>query len=177
MSTLVTAPSLPSFLGGSTSKPADAATNSVVVEATAMSSKSDLCGDRAVLTGSQGSNNVEQPKPWKGAKKESARLKCPHCKCPCVIRGSEQMSVLTRQYVYFCTNAECGHTFVATLEISRTLSPSATPDPSINLPFSTHVRRSLIRAALDLAASAEHQTRSTSPVTGDLFMQGDPAPD
>lgn len=125
----------------------------------------------------QGCNQVEQAKPWKGTSRESMRLPCPHCRWPSVIRTSEQMSVLTRQYVYCCVNAECGHTFVATLEISRTLSPSATPDPSVSLPLSSHVRRDLVRVTLDHAASAEHQTRNTTPVTGDLFVQGAPPPD
>ena len=85
--------------------------------------------------------------------------------------------MLTRQSVYCCVNAECGHTFVALTEIVRTLSPSATPNPSVNLPLSTHVRRDMLRATLDHAASAEHQTRNTAPVTGDLFQQGCQPPD
>lgn len=125
----------------------------------------------------QSCNKPSQPKQWKGTNKESTRLPCPHCKWPSVIRTSEQMSVLTRQYVFCCANAECGHTFVATLEISRTLSPSATPDPSVNLPLSSHVRRDMLRVTLDHAASAEHQARNTTPVTGDLFVQGVPPPD
>lgn len=125
----------------------------------------------------QGCNQAVPAKPWKGTSKESTRLPCPHCKCPSVIRTSEQMSVLTRQYVFCCVNAECDHTFVATLEISRTLSPSATPDPSINLPLSSHVRRDMLRVQLDHATSAAHTPRSTSPVTGDLFTQGAPPPD
>lgn len=125
----------------------------------------------------QGCNKPSQPKQWKGTNKESTRLPCPHCKWPSVIRTSEQMSVLTRQYVFCCANAECGHTFVATLEISRTLSPSATPDPGVNLPLSSHVRRDMLRITLDHAASAEHQARNTTPVTGDLFVQGVPPPD
>lgn len=129
----------------------------------------------------QGSNQTLQAatdKPtFKGTNKEAMRLPCPHCRWPSVIRTSEQMSVLTRQYVFCCVNAECGHTFVGTLEISRTLSPSATPDPSVNLPFSSHVRRDMLRAQLEHAGTAAHTTRSTAPVTGDLFMQGVPPPD
>lgn len=81
----------------------------------------------------QSCNKLSQPKQWKGSNKESTRLPCPHCKWPSVIRTSEQMSVLTRRAVYCCVNAECGHTFVANTEVSHTLSPSATPDPSVNL--------------------------------------------
>jgi len=128
---------------------------------------------------SQGCNQVvpAAKQSFKGTNKEAMRLPCPHCRWPSVIRTSEQMSVLTRQYVFCCVNAECGHTFVGTLEISRTLSPSATPDPSVCLPLSSHVRRDMLRLQLDHAASAEHTTRHTTPVTGDLFNQGAPPPD
>lgn len=126
----------------------------------------------------QGCNQAVQAKqPFKGTNKEAMRLPCPHCRWPSVIRTSEQMSVLTRQYVFCCVNAECGHTFVGTLEISRTLSPSATPDPSVNLPLSSHVRRDMLRTQLDHAATADHHARNTAPVTGDLFTQGAPPPD
>ena len=127
--------------------------------------------------GSQAVQAVTAKQPFKGTSKESTRLPCPHCRWPSVIRTSEQMSVLTRQYVFCCVNAECGHTFVGTLEISRTLSPSATPDPSVNLPLSSHVRRDMLRAQLEHAATSAHTARNTAPVTGDLFSQGAPPPD
>lgn len=129
----------------------------------------------------QGSNKTVQAvaarQPFKGTNKEAMRLSCPHCKHPCVIRTSEQVTVLTRQSVYCCVNAECGHTFVANTEIVRTLSPSATPDPSVNLPLSSHVRRDMLRLQLDHAGTAQHTPRNTAPVTGDLFIQGGKPPD
>ena len=128
--------------------------------------------------GVHGCNQTAQARhQFKGTNKEAMRLPCPHCRHPSVIRTSEQMTTLMRQYVFCCVNPECGHTFVGTLEISRTLSPSATPDPSVNLPLSSHVRRDMLRAQLDHAGTSEHVTRSTAPVTGDLFMQGAPPAD
>lgn len=106
--------------------------------------------------------------------KEAMRLVCPHCKEPSFIRTSAQMTVLTRESTYACTNPECGHTFVALTEVVRTLSPSATPDPSVNLPLSTHIRRDMLRATLDHAASAAHTAQFTRPVTGDLFAAAGP---
>lgn len=138
-----------------------------------MNSKARAAGSDAL----QGCDKVVSGKPFKGTHKESMRLQCPHCEHPCVIRTSEQMSKLTRQSVYCCVNPECGHTFVANTEIVRTLSPSATPDPSVVLPLSSHVRRDMLRVQLDHAATAAHTTRSTAPVTGDLFTQGIPPPD
>ncbi|KGH12134.1 transcriptional regulator [Comamonas thiooxydans] len=79
------------------------------------------------------------------------------------------MTKLMSERTYQCTNPECGHTFIALVEIVRTLSPSATPDPSINIPLSSHVRRDVMRTVLDHAEEAAHQPRYTKPITGDLF--------
>ena len=109
--------------------------------------------------------------------REYNRLNCPHCSSPAVIRTSVQISVLTREMTYCCTNAECGHTFNALTEIVRTLSPSATPNPSINLPLSTHVRRDLMRATLDHAQHSDYAPRNTRPVNRDLFEARPPHPE
>lgn len=69
------------------------------------------------------------------------RMRCPHCKSWASVRSSEQVTPLLRESFLICKNAACGHTFAAATEINRTLSPSATPDPSILLPLSPHVRR------------------------------------
>ncbi|MFG5777698.1 ogr/Delta-like zinc finger family protein [Comamonas sp. J-3] len=106
---------------------------------------------------------------------EGTRMECPHCKATSEIRTSKPVSATMRETIYQCTNVECGHTFVANTEIVRTLSPSATPDPTVNLPMSTHVRRDMLRVVLDNAGAAEHQALFTSPVTGDLFAGDKPA--
>ena len=124
--------------------------------------------DVAVGTVVQSCNNVVRETASE-LPREKHRLPCPHCEQPAVIRTSVQMSRLMREYMFCCTNPECGHTFVAITEVVRTLSPSATPDPSVNLPLSTHVRRDLLRVQLDNAAPAEHNVRFTRPVTLDLF--------
>lgn len=103
---------------------------------------------------------------------EMPRTACPHCGADCEIRTSEGMTITMRETTYRCTNPECGHTFVARLEIVRTLSPSATPNPSVSLPISSHVRRDVLRAVLEHAEEAPHKSRYTKPVTGDLFMGG-----
>ena len=105
----------------------------------------------------------------KKVRAEGPRMACPHCEFDSVIRTSMAMTKLMRETTYQCTNPECGHTFIALTEIVRTLSPSATPDPSINIPLSSHVRRDVMRTVLDHAEEAHHQPRYTKPVTGDLF--------
>lgn len=103
---------------------------------------------------------------------EGTRMPCMHCKAQAEIRTSRMVTESMRESTYVCTNVECGHTFVAITEAVRTLVPSATPDPAVNLPLSNHVRRDLMRVVLDNAGQAEHQARFTAPITGDLFAGG-----
>jgi hypothetical protein len=51
------------------------------------------------------------------------------------------MSVMMKEITYMCQNPDCGHVFVASLEVLRTLSLSATPNPEIRINVSQHVRQ------------------------------------
>ena len=68
------------------------------------------------------------------------RMHCPHCNYMAKARSSEALTPLCREIRYQCTNidgdAYCGHTFVAVIEIRRTIVQSASPNPRINLPIS-----------------------------------------
>ena len=110
----------------------------------------------------------------KNSPKARNRLECPHCDAPCIIRTSRRMSKLTREYSYQCSNVECSHAFVASMEIRHTVSLSGTPDPSVNLPVPEKLRRDVLRAQLDTAPSVPYEYVQTKPVTGCLFMGGDP---
>lgn len=112
-----------------------------------------------------------------GMVREYQRMPCPDCGNPCLIRTSRQMSQLTREYYYACINPECGGTYGATMEINRRISPSATPNPKVDLPVSQHVRRDVIRAQMDYARTAAQPLLSTAPalpVTGGLFDRPPP---
>lgn len=67
----------------------------------------------------------------------AVNIRCPHCDGTSKARSSRQLSKTMREIFYICMTPECGHTYVATLEVVRTLSPSAQPNPDINLPFSS----------------------------------------
>ena len=108
--------------------------------------------------------------------RESTRWPCPHCEHLCTIRTSNMMTKTMRETTYICSNPECACSFVVNSQIHRMLNVGATPDPSINIPLSSHVRRDVVRAMLDHAEEAAHQPRYTKPVTGDLFMDS-PVPD
>ena len=66
---------------------------------------------------------------------------CPHCESKAVARSSQQMSATLREITYQCTDVYCGHTYVANLEIVRTLSPSAKPNAAIDLPVYSRAMR------------------------------------
>lgn len=133
-----------------------------------------------VRKGAQGCNNRSKPETSADTqaqaqdegprlKSEFHRIACPHCESPATIRRSNQVTNLTREYAFACTNFECGHTFSATMEITRTLSPSATPNPTVRLPLSTHVRRDLMREQLACAQPSDYRTTQTAPSTLELF--------
>ena len=137
-----------------------------------------------VRKGAQGCNNLSKPETSADAqaqddgprlKSEFHRIPCPHCESPATIRRSNQVTNLTREYAFACTNFECGHTFSATMEITRTLSPSATPNPTVRLPLSTHVRRDLMREQLACAQPSDYRTTQTAPSTLELFGTSPPA--
>ena len=56
---------------------------------------------------------------------------CPHCMGLAIIRTSKQLSRLVRETTCQCQNIACGHTFVAHVEVVRTISPAAFPDPLV----------------------------------------------
>ena len=66
---------------------------------------------------------------------------CPHCRTLARTIKSRPMGALMKESTYRCRNPYCGHVFVCTVEVSRTLSPSGIPDPEINIPLSPHIRQ------------------------------------
>jgi hypothetical protein len=69
-------------------------------------------------------------------------LPCPHCKNRVRAVKSRPMSSLMKEITYMCQNPDCGHVCVASLEVLRTLSLSAMPDPEIRIAISQHLRQS-----------------------------------
>lgn len=104
---------------------------------------------------------------------EGTRMECPHCGAQSVIRHGRVVSKTMRETFYACTDVECGYTFCAMTEIVRGMSPSAKPDPTVNIPLSSHVRRDMVRVMLDHAGEAHHDPITPiAPTTGDLFAGG-----
>ena len=97
------------------------------------------------------------------------RMMCPHCKQNAYTRHSGQLTNTSRETIFYCRNYECGHVFSAVTEINRTISPSATPDPSVVLPLSSHIKRALLQQQLQAMPAADYRPRNAGFVTGDLF--------
>ncbi len=63
------------------------------------------------------------------------RCLCPHCDALAKVRDSVRITPLVKELRYQCSNFDCGHTFVATLSIVRTIVQSARPRASVKLPI------------------------------------------
>ncbi|MFZ6772286.1 ogr/Delta-like zinc finger family protein [Undibacterium sp. SXout7W] len=97
------------------------------------------------------STNVTQQKSlsccWnllEGLKMRVIGLPCPHCEQSVRAIKSRTMSPMLKEITYRCQNEECGHVFVAGLEVLRTLSLSAQPNYAVKIPISQHARASAL---------------------------------
>jgi predicted RNA-binding Zn-ribbon protein involved in translation (DUF1610 family) len=61
---------------------------------------------------------------------------CPHCGSKVLIRHSQVENPLLKTLYGQCMNLNCGWTGRAHMEWAATISPSATPNPEIDLPLS-----------------------------------------
>lgn len=75
-------------------------------------------------------------------------MPCPHCRQRAQVRTVKDLSPTMRWVYFLCTNLVCGHSWVATLEADRTISPSGTPDPNVVLPIMPRREVEAIQAAL-----------------------------
>lgn len=74
-------------------------------------------------------------------------LICAHCRAKVRIRSSLGEHLLLRTAYLQCTNEACGATYRAAFEITHTLSPSAMPNPAIQLPLApSAMRRDAMRS-------------------------------
>lgn len=94
-------------------------------------------------------------------------MKCPHCGGQAYRRSSRDVSETMREAAWICLNTECGCTFGTRTEIYVLFSLPAVPKPGINIPLSSHVKRSLLTAHLEHAGAI--QCRTSVPQQGDIF--------
>lgn len=70
-----------------------------------------------------------------------ARINCLHCETPLRIRSSRKVVPTSIQLGLQCTNVDCGATFGGVMEITHGISPSALPNPGVQLRMVTPKRR------------------------------------
>lgn len=81
-------------------------------------------------------------------------LPCPHCENTVRAAKSRTLSPMYKEITYMCQNPDCGHVFVAGLEVLRTLTLSAQPKQDIRIPLSQHVRHTAAnQLSLNLCAA------------------------
>lgn len=97
------------------------------------------------------------------------RFRCPHCGAFGGVRTSNQISATVTWLYVQCGDLECSHSWRVDAEATVTLSPSAKPDPQVNIPLSPHVRRGLLGHMLAALPTGNHTPRTTRPSTADLF--------
>lgn len=104
------------------------------------------------------------------------RFRCPHCGTQSVVRTSEQITpTFSRLYVQ-CPDIECGHAWRVDAASNITISPSAKPNPRIQMEISQHVRRDLIIQQMNTAQVGYHQLSGPYQPDLDGLQDGDRAP-
>ncbi len=79
-------------------------------------------------------------------RKHTGSLRCPHCRSIGIVRSSERVTDQHRVMHYFCTNAFCGHTWRASLSYEYGISPSAIPNPRVDLPMRPMPRQQVLES-------------------------------
>lgn len=76
------------------------------------------------------------------------RYRCPHCGSIGRARSSYRITSIYTEYRIDCTNDECGHVWLAGVEVLRSLIPSSVPNPNIDIPLSAGVKQDTAKPAV-----------------------------
>jgi hypothetical protein len=69
------------------------------------------------------------------ARSTRLRMQCPHCNHFARIRSSKALTPTYIELRFECTDAACGHIWLAGMEVLRTLCPSSQPNPDVSIPL------------------------------------------
>lgn len=64
---------------------------------------------------------------------QSLHARCPHCKAAGKVYSSRQITELYKQFYIQCRNPECAHAWLAELMVVHTITPSACPNPTLQI--------------------------------------------
>lgn len=76
--------------------------------------------------------------------RKTGNLRCPHCRSIGRVYTSRTITDTHRDVYYSCSNVACGHSWKASLSYDYGLSPSAIPDPKVDLPMRPISREDVI---------------------------------
>lgn len=68
-------------------------------------------------------------------RKRQNYMPCPHCHATSRVRTSETETPTVRNLYFQCLNVDCGFTWKAQLAVVWGLSPSAIPNPRLDIPM------------------------------------------
>lgn len=74
-------------------------------------------------------------------------MPCPHCGHETFRRSSRLITPTYREIFFACRNIACGHTFKGSLGYLYGISPSAIPNPELDLPLRPFERSAALCAA------------------------------
>ncbi len=66
---------------------------------------------------------------------KSRCVTCPHCDAMAVTYSSRRLSALVSEKYYACSDVECGHIFVVSIGVVRSIAPSLKPNVEVNIPL------------------------------------------
>lgn len=94
---------------------------------------------------------------------KSGALRCPHCGCVGRRRTSREITPTHREIYYQCSNLFCGHAWRASEHYDWGLTPSAIPNPKVDLPLRVPTRQEVLE-----------MLRPVDPAQPELFAPSTP---
>jgi Ogr/Delta-like zinc finger. len=79
---------------------------------------------------------------------------CPHCDEVAIVYTSRKLSDLVTEKYLKCSNIDCGHGFVVSIGVVRTIEASLMPKADLHIPL---VERRANDIIVERAATASHQ--------------------
>ena len=77
---------------------------------------------------------------------------CPHCDKVAIVYTSRQLSELVTEKYLKCSNIECGHGFVISVGVVRTIEASLMPKADLHIPLVERRANDIIVERADIAS-------------------------
>lgn len=100
-------------------------------------------------------------------------MNCPHCGRRAQVQTSKEQSRTMRDVYFQCTNLLCGHTWVASLEAMRTISPPSLVyrHPDVHLPLADRAELERMHDQVQFDITGQRTIFDDSPGSGDQVQK------